>query len=53
MVTKKSAKKKGKKRSINTLQLKRGTIKDLSAREKKKVKGGGALASSVLMGARF
>jgi hypothetical protein len=53
LVTKKSAKKKAKKRRIKTLELKRDTIKDVSGREKKKVKGGGGLAGSVLMGARY
>ena len=47
MVTKKAAKKKGKKGRVKTLHLKRETIKDLSGRDKKKVKGGGAALGSV------
>ena len=48
MVTKKAGKKKGKKGRVKTLNLKRETIKDLSGRDKKKVKGGGGLAGSVI-----
>ena len=48
MVTKKAGKKKGKKGRVKTLHLKRETIKDLSGRDKKKVKGGGGAASGVV-----
>jgi len=49
MVTKKAGKKKGKGR-VKTLKLKRETIKDLSGREKKNVKGGGGAASGIVQG---
>jgi len=48
MVAKKTGKKKGKKGRVKALNLKRQTIKDLSGKDKKKVRGGGALASSVI-----
>ena len=47
MATKKASKKKGKKGRVKTLKLKRETIKDLSGREKKKVKGGGGALGGV------
>jgi len=53
MVTKpkgKATKKKGKKDRIKTLKLNREGIKDLSGSEKKKIKGGGGMSSSVLRG---
>ena len=53
MVTKaksKASKKSVKKGRVKTLKLKREGIKDLSGSEKKKIKGGGALPGSVLMG---
>ena len=51
MVTKRSSKKKGKGR-IKTINLKRETIRDLSGKEKKRVKGGGGAASGIVMGYR-
>ena len=42
MVSKKKAAKKSR---VKTLNLKRETIKNLTSREKKKIKGGGGLAS--------
>lgn len=48
MVTKKPGKKKGAKKGIKTINLKRETVKDLSGREKKKVKGGGGAASGIV-----
>jgi hypothetical protein len=45
MMTKKKDEQKG---SVKTLQLKRETIKDLSASDKKKLKGGGGLKGSVV-----
>ena len=48
MVTKKGGKKKGKKGRVKALDIKRQTIKDLSGREKKKVKGGGGLSGGVV-----
>ena len=48
MVSKKASKKAGKKGRIKTLKLKREAIKDLSGREKKKVKGGGGVAGGVV-----
>jgi hypothetical protein len=50
MVTKKTSKKAGKKGRVKTLTLKRESIKDLNRSEKKKIKGGGGIASSVLRG---
>jgi len=53
MVTKaksKSSEKSAKKGRIKTLKLKREAIKDLSRSEKKKIKGGGGVSSSVLRG---
>jgi len=50
MVTKKTRKKAGKKGRVKTLTLKREGIKDLSSSEKKKIKGGGGMSSSVLRG---
>ena len=50
MVTKKPGKKTGEKRRVKTLKLKREGIKDLSGSEKKKIKGGGGMSSSVLRG---
>ena len=50
MATKKTGgKKAGKKGRIKTINLKRESIKDLSGREKKKVKGGGGAASGIVM----
>ena len=48
MVIKKTGKKKGTKTGIKTINLKRETIKDLSGREKKKVKRGGGAASGIV-----
>ena len=48
MVIKKTGKKKGTKTGIKTINLKRETIKDLSGREKKRVKGGGGAASGIV-----
>ena len=53
MVTKaksKASKKSVKKGRVKTLKLKREGIKDLSGSEKKKIKGGGGVSSSVLRG---
>jgi len=50
MVTKKTGKKKGEKERIKTINLKRESIKDLSRKEKKKVKGGGGAAGGVVQG---
>lgn len=52
MVTKRSSKKTGNKGRIKTINLKRETIKDLSGKEKKKIKGGGGAAGGVVMGYR-
>ena len=53
MATKKSGKKAGaKKPRVKTLNLKRETIKEVSSRDKKKVKGGGGLAGSIETGIR-
>ena len=50
VATKKTGSKKaGKKGRIKTINLKRESIKDLSGREKKKVKGGGGAASGIVM----
>jgi len=50
VATKKTVgKKAGKKGRIKTINLKRESIKDLSGREKKKVKGGGGAASGIVM----
>ena len=50
MATKKtSGKKAGKKGRIKTINLKRESIKDLSGREKKRVKGGGGAAGGIVM----
>ena len=46
MVTKNKTRKKAAKKSrVKTLNLKRETIKNLSGREQKKIKGGGGLGS--------
>ena len=50
MVSKKTSKKAGKKGRVKTLTLKREAIKHLSSSEKKKIKGGGGMSSSVLRG---
>jgi hypothetical protein len=50
VTTKKSTKKSVKDGRVKTLKLKRETIKDLNAREKKNIKGGGGLAGSVIQG---
>jgi len=50
VATKKTGgKKAGKKGRIKTINLKRESIKDLSGREKKMVKGGGGAAGGVVM----
>jgi len=48
MVAKKTGKKKGKKGRVKALNLKRQTIKDLSGKDKKKVKGGGGVGGGVI-----
>jgi hypothetical protein len=49
MVSKKrNTKTSAKKGQVKTLKLKRETIKDLSAREKKNIKGGSGISGSVL-----
>ena len=48
MVTKKSGKKKGYKGRTKTINLKRESIKDLSGKEKKKIKGGGGAPGGVV-----
>jgi len=48
MVTKKTGKKKGKKGRVKALNLKRQTIKDLSGKDKKKIKGGGGVGGGVI-----
>ena len=45
---KKAAKKKSSKGRVKVLKLKRETIKDLTGSQKKKIKGGGGLAGSVV-----
>ena len=51
MATKgKDSKKAPKKGPVKTLDLKRETIKDVSDREQKKVKGGSGISGSVLQG---
>jgi hypothetical protein len=45
---KKSDKKAAKKGRLKTVKLKRETVRDLSGREKKQVKGGGGLAGGVV-----
>jgi hypothetical protein len=45
---KKSDKKAAKKGRIKTVKLKRETVRDLSGREKKQVKGGGGLPGGVV-----
>ena len=51
MVTKnKTSKKAARKGRVKTLNLKRETIKDLSRRDRKKVKGGGGAAGGVVQG---
>jgi hypothetical protein len=53
MVTKnKTTTKSAKKGRVKTLNLKRETIKNLTSREKKKIKGGGGAASGIVMGYR-
>ena len=47
-VAKKTAKKRAKAGRVKALALKRETIKDLSGREKKKIKGGGAGGGGVV-----
>ena len=49
----KTARKKSKQERIKTINLNRGTIKDLSSAEKKKVKGGGGLSGGVVQGGRL
>ena len=49
---KKTAGKKSKQERTKTINLNRGTIKDLSSAEKKKVKGGG-LSGGVVQGGRI
>ena len=49
MVTKRTSKKKGSQGRIKTINLKRESIKDLSGREKKRVKGGGGAAGGAVM----
>ena len=49
MVSKRTSKKKGNNGRIKTINLKRESIKDLSGREKKRVKGGGGAAGGVVM----
>jgi len=46
----KASKKSSKKGRVQTLKLKREAIKDLSGSEKKKIKGGGGVSSTVLRG---
>ena len=48
MAMQKAGKKKGKKPRIKTIALRRETIKDLSGRVKKKVKGAGAGGGGVV-----
>jgi hypothetical protein len=51
VATKKTGgKKAGKKGRIKTINLKRESIKDLSGKEKKRVKGGGGAASGIVQG---
>lgn len=50
---KKTAGKKSKQERTKTINLNRGTIKDLSSAEKKKVKGGGGLSGGVVQGGRI
>lgn len=50
MATKRTSKKAGKKGRVNTINLKRESIKDLSGKEKKRVKGGGGAASGIVQG---
>jgi hypothetical protein len=52
MATKRSSKKKGSKGRIKTINLNRETIKDLSGKEKKRIKGGGGAAGGVVMSYR-
>jgi len=49
VVSKRTSKKKGNNGRIKTINLKRESIKDLSGREKKRVKGGGGAAGGVVM----
>jgi len=46
---KKAAKKKSSKGRVKVLTLKPGNIKDLSRKQKKKIKGGGGAASGIVM----
>jgi hypothetical protein len=46
----KTGKKKSNKGRLKTLNLKRESVKDVTAREQKKIKGGGGLAGSVIAG---
>ena len=50
MVAKKTSKKNSRKGRIKTIHLKRESIKDLSSKEKKKIKGGGGLSGGVVQG---
>ena len=45
VIKSKTSKNVGKKSRVKTLNLKRETIKNLTSREKKRIKGGGGLAS--------
>jgi hypothetical protein len=49
MVAKSKGKKTAKKSRVKTINLKRDTVKNLSRREQKKVKGGGGMLSGVVM----
>jgi hypothetical protein len=50
MVAKSKGKKERKKGRVKSLNLKREGIKELTGGEKKKIKGGSGVASSVLIG---
>ena len=50
MVARKSGKKKGQKGRIKTINLKRESIKDMSGKEKKRIKGGGGAAGGIVQG---
>jgi hypothetical protein len=47
VITSKTGRKKPAKRRVKKLNLKRETIKELSARDQKKIKGAGGLAGGV------
>jgi len=49
MVAKSKGKKAAKKSRVKTINLKRESVKDLSGREQKKVKGGGGMLGGVVM----